>query len=128
MLARLLRSHREELRADFQQYYGLNIDGMGDEYTFLHAADLAAQLPVGSRCMGILDPNLKWGDDTRLLALIEYWLHGIVWSMTKDAKNKRNEPVLHSPVPAKKKEEKDILTLPVDEYERALQAAYERWR
>lgn len=41
--------YASELRADFQQFYGLNIDRMGEEYSLLHAADLAVQLPFEAR-------------------------------------------------------------------------------
>jgi hypothetical protein len=37
------------LRADFQQWYGLNLDDMGGDYSISHAACLAAQLPGDSR-------------------------------------------------------------------------------
>ena len=46
-------NHPAQLRADFQQFYGLNIDGMGSEYTYDHAAALAANLPRSSRLAAI---------------------------------------------------------------------------
>lgn len=48
-LAAFLRRFPDELRADFQQHYGLNLDDMGGPYGIGHAACLAAQLPPGSR-------------------------------------------------------------------------------
>ena len=98
---------------------------MGEDYSLLHAADLAMQLPAGSRVMGALNPEMKWDDKTRLLALIEYWLHGIVWSFSKDAKHNRNEPELHSPVKKKRKRD-DILALDPEEYGRALEELHRR--
>ena len=41
--------YASELRADFQQFYGLNIDRMGADYSILHAADIAVQLPYEAR-------------------------------------------------------------------------------
>lgn len=49
LLAALLDAAGEELRADMQQVYGLNIDDMGEAFSPWHAASLAAQLPRGSR-------------------------------------------------------------------------------
>ena len=34
----MMSRYPDELRADFQQYYGLNIDGMGADYSVTHAA------------------------------------------------------------------------------------------
>lgn len=49
ILAFFLRKYPDELRADFQQYYGLNLDEMGGAYSISHAACLAAQLSGASR-------------------------------------------------------------------------------
>lgn len=37
------------LRADFQQFYNLNIDDMGERYSLAHASDCAALLPAEAR-------------------------------------------------------------------------------
>lgn len=42
------------MRADFQQFYGLNLDEMGGAYSIGHAACLAAQLPYGSRVVTLI--------------------------------------------------------------------------
>lgn len=39
----------DELRADFQQTYNLNLDDMGDGYSVAHAAALAEMLPAATR-------------------------------------------------------------------------------
>ena len=67
-----MRDYPSELRADFQQTYGLNLDGMGEEYSYIHAADLAAQLPSNSRTFVAIDPKNLWTLDARILALIEF--------------------------------------------------------
>lgn len=112
MLAHLLRAHPAELRADFQRYYGLNIDGMGVDYSLFHAADLAAMLPQDSRCGIAEDPANEWTLDRQLLALIEYYEHSWVWAHTKDAKRKANRPKLRVPQP---KREPDAELMTVDE-------------
>lgn len=85
-------SRREELTADFRQYYGLNLADMGNAYSVAHAAILAAQLPEGARSLGVIDPVLSWTTDRYLLASIEYSLRALLWTKTKDAEKGRNKP------------------------------------
>ena len=91
MLATLECEHHDELEADFQQYYGLDIGGMGEGYTVSHAACLAAQLPHGSRCMSLLSGSNGWTDETVLLSLIEYDIRNLASSFSDDP------PELHPP-------------------------------
>lgn len=106
VLARLVKQHPAQLRADFQQFYGLNLDGMGTDYSVLHAADLAAQLPQESRCVAVESQPASWTRSERLLALIEYYAHAWVWAHSEDAKKKRNVPELR--IPTSQREEPDI--------------------
>lgn len=91
-LAKLLYEHPSELRADFQQYYGLNIDGMGVDYSVSHAADLAAMLPHDSRSFVAERPDLEWTNTEWLLWSIEYSLRVLRWQPTKDGQADRNRP------------------------------------
>ena len=84
--------HPAELRADFQQYYGLNIDGMGVDFSMLHAADLAAQLPHDSRTFRAENTELEWTDRDYMLWSIEYSLRVLRWQPTKDGQKDRNKP------------------------------------
>ena len=97
----MLGQHPAELRADFQRYYGLNLDGMGSDYSVAHAADLAACLPRDSATMRAHDPLNEWTIEAQLLALIEFWAHDWIWAHTKDGKAGRNPPKLR--VPTEKK-------------------------
>jgi hypothetical protein len=99
ILAHHMRTHPAQLRADFQRYYGLNLDGMGTDYTVLHAADLAACLPRESLCGIAEDPINEWNIDRLLLGRIEFWLHSWLWAHTKDGKRKVNKPKLLIPTP-----------------------------
>lgn len=92
MLARLEAERPDELRADFQQFYGLCLDGMGRSYSHAHAACLAAQLPRESRCFRAEEPSAAWGDAEYLLAAIEHGVRMLLWSKTKDAAKGRNAP------------------------------------
>lgn len=82
----------DELRADFQQYYGLNIDGMGTDYSYSHAAVLVTQLPSNSRVSIAIDPDSAWEAQTWFLSYIEYDLRVLAWQNTKDAQKGRNKP------------------------------------
>lgn len=91
-LATVEVKYPDELRADFQQYYGLNMDGMGEGFSYAHAASLMRQLPSCSRVSKALNPDNEWDDATYMLALIEYDLRVLIWQNTKDAQKGRNQP------------------------------------
>lgn len=110
VFAKLHRHHRTELVADFQQYYGLDLYGV----PVLRAADLAASLPVESRCMKLLDPLGGWTLGDEILSRIEYWLQVIVWRESKDAADGRNKP--EQITPKKQEKRKEDFALPCDEY------------
>ena len=100
------------MRADFQQCYGIDLNGI----TARRAADLAVMLPSDSRVMRAICPEAGWSTTDYLLSAIEYWLHVLVWRETKDAKAKRNEPVQITPVKNIVKKEKAEFLADVDEY------------
>ena len=87
-----MRRHADRLRADFQQYYALNIDGMGDAYTLSHAAVLAAQLPADSRCAKAEHPELLWSQGDYFLAEIAYGVAILAWQRSKDGAKGINHP------------------------------------
>lgn len=87
----------DELLADFQETYGLNVWALGvlgDETTanVLRAAALAAQLPHESRTFRVMEPSAQNGTVVRLLRQIELNQRSWAWAHTKDAKNNLNEP------------------------------------
>ncbi|MBR4687102.1 MAG: hypothetical protein IKP01_02210 [Bacteroidales bacterium] len=92
MLARYMRHHADRLRADFQQYYGLDMDGMGDAYTLSHAACLAAQLPAESRCVRAEHPEFGWSQAEYIAAEIAYGVAVLAWQNTKDGQRGVNMP------------------------------------
>lgn len=86
------KKYPDELRADFQQYYGLNLDGMGVDYSYQHAAVLVTQLPPNCRVFQQDNPDLIWTTETWFLAQIEHDLRVLAWQNTKDAQKRRNFP------------------------------------
>lgn len=90
------RLYPAELRADFQQYYGLNLDRMGIEYTVLHAADLAVMLPRGSRVLARIDPATEWTIEAQIMAASANAARDLVW-LEADPKRRRSnrlEPIM----------------------------------
>lgn len=89
-LGSALATHRGELRADFQRYYGLRLDelpAMGS----IAAAELAENLPPESALRRAVSPSLQWGEEGYLLSLIEYELRLLMWSMS-DPKRRGSRP------------------------------------
>jgi len=84
--------YKGELRADFQQYYTLNIDKMGLEYSIVHAADLAVMLPQNSRVMCKIDPANAWGWQEHMLADLVNRVRWLQWAKTTDGAKNRNHP------------------------------------
>lgn len=109
--------HPGELRADFQQFYGLNIDDMGDGYSVLHAADLAAHLPRDGRTYVAENPDNAWTLQNQVLALIEFRLHWWNWAHTDDGMHMRNYPkcLIPSDEQARSASSGDSEQMPVDE-------------
>lgn len=94
----LLGNHPSELRADFQRYYNLNLDGMGNDYTVTHAAALAVNLPSDSAVLKAMYPRNGWTTTEYLLHAIEFNLRVLAWQNTKDgAKGIRKPKPLPTP-------------------------------
>lgn len=66
------RCHEGALRADLQRYYGVSWDDvLSGRVTVAHAAFLASNLPLGSRCLACEDERLGWTNaELLLLALV----------------------------------------------------------
>ena len=92
MFASILRRYALELRADFQQYYSLNLDRLGIDYSVTHAADLVVMLPQKSRVMKAIDPANAWDWGEHLLADMVNRLRWLQWAKTKDGAKNRNHP------------------------------------
>lgn len=73
------------LRADFQRWYGLDLDDLGHSLRIRRAADLAAYIPEDGAIWQKLDPRLEWGTTKQLLANISDATSLVAWTKTKDA-------------------------------------------
>lgn len=83
---------RDELTADFQQYYNLDLNQIGKTFSVMHAAVLATQLPTNSRTFAKEWPEMTWSEDTYLLSRLEHLMRIQIWSQSKDAQKGRNFP------------------------------------
>ena len=82
VLATEWRLHEAELRADFQQHYGIDLDAaMDGAHTPWHIACLLVQLPPNSRVAVAEDDDHVWGLSDVLLATIANSLNGLIWGM-----------------------------------------------
>lgn len=86
--------HREDVVADFRQFYGIDlpIDDDAEMADLRRMALLWAALPRESRTARRCDPSLAWGDAEYLMHSMEYSLRVIAWQRTKDAEKRRNFP------------------------------------
>ena len=89
---------------------------MGTEYSVVHAADLAANLPAQSRCMCALEPALEWGMQDHLLAEAVNMLRVLVWGQSKDGHKGRNRPKMIEPPRPKAHDSKQEEKFSAEEY------------
>lgn len=100
MLAECYIRHPDELLADFQQYYGvdlwaLDLDGGYTTREIRRAAILAAQLPEESRIVRAI-AGTTWGTSDYLLRNIEHATRIMLWR-DSDPKKRGEFP---EPIPA----------------------------
>ena len=93
----MVLNYPDELLADFQQFYGLNIwnyNLMADETTseVLYVAALAYQLPREGRCWAAIDRAGSHSEEAELLRQMEHNQRIWHWANTKEAKNKDTAP------------------------------------
>lgn len=107
-----------ELRADFQQFYGLNIDEMGKSYSVSHAAALAVMLPEQSRVIRLVAPYASWGLEHQLLAIVANATRDLVWLEGDQKRRASNRP---KPIEPPKKRNTDAVYLTSDDYLKQLE-------
>lgn len=88
--------YQDELLADFQQTYHLDLWGINwnalDDGSAAHLAALAYQLPKDSRTKSAIAPAAAYGIDVLLLREIEHNQRMWHWANTEEAKNKETAP------------------------------------
>lgn len=94
-------NRHDELEADFAQYYHLDLERMGEDFSHAHAACLAAQLPSTSRCNASLDPHAKWDELTWMMWRVEREMAVLRWSFCRYDNEPQPE---YLPYPGKEKD------------------------
>lgn len=94
-------NRHDELEADLAQYYNLDIEKMGDEFSYAHAACLATQLPKGARCRVADDPHEAWSDEMWALWHVERSVNLLRWSFVKYDGEEQPKPL---PYPGQKRD------------------------
>lgn len=90
LLAAMVRFYPEELRADLQRVYGIDLDhAMRGEHTAEHVAALACNLPRDACVFEAANPDARWGLPEIILADIRNTLVGFVWGMADRRKRGR---------------------------------------
>ncbi len=97
VLASALASHHDELYADFQQYYGIDLWTLAifDERHTTdvdRAAILAAQLPRDARVHVAVSPLARVSQTDELLRRVEYNQRVWHWANSKDGEHGANQP------------------------------------
>lgn len=96
-LASVVANHEDELRADFQQYYGIDLDAAIDgQHTAKHIAALAVQLPLDSRISKKANKDNNWALNDVLLAVLINNFRMFVYGMS-DPKKRGRKPELIGP-------------------------------
>lgn len=90
---------RDEVLADFQQYYGiaLPLEEEDEPPDFERMAVLWNQLPAESRTARTQAPELEWDAGEYLLWQIEYRLRELVWAMSDRKKRGARPQPLSTP-------------------------------
>lgn len=93
---------------------------MGEDYTLLHAADLAAMLPHDARCIQKENPITGWGKTDELIAMVELRLSEILYLLSNfgndKPKGKVPEPIFAVDDTRNKKQEDDRIIVDTDTY------------
>lgn len=65
------------MTADFQQYYGIDLEEVGRTVSVRRAAALAAMLPAGSRTLARIDPRNGLTEEAALLLALVNTVRGV---------------------------------------------------
>ena len=83
MLAAAIRLHEDEVRADLQRVYGIDLDhARAGKHTARHIAALVSCLPSDSMIAKADNPDAVWTLETCVLADIDNLLTGLIWGMS----------------------------------------------
>lgn len=123
MLAAVMALHPDELRADLQHYYGIDLDdAMAGRHSAAHVAALVACLPSDCHVLRAESPDAIWTLDSVLLASILNSLQGLIWGMSDKAKRgDRPKPIGPSYLTDRPRHKLPAQVMPIDELDRKIE-------
>lgn len=87
MLAAAWQLHQDELRADLQRYYNIDLDhAERGEHAAEHVAALVKCLPTDSLLFRAMNPDASWTRDQIILAEVRNILANLAWGMSDPKK------------------------------------------
>ncbi len=94
-----MRIYADEIEADFQQFYSLDMWGLIRSGGIQRAARLFTQLPQQARYVKKIEPIASWDWSELYLMQIAFSIRQLVWSKTKGAQKKvpTGQPELVAP-------------------------------
>lgn len=116
MLANELRIHGDEVRADLQQYYGIDLDAaMCGAHSPRHVAALFMQLPQDSRTWRAEDEDAAWTPDRMLTATLVNQMASLMYGLS-DPKKRGSKPEPIGPEAFRKARMRSLpaLAMPID--------------
>ena len=116
-LASVIAFDEAPLRADLQQFYGIDLDAAASGlHTTRHIAMLVSQLPQESRLVRALNPDMRWSLTDVLLAVMVNKFGMYVWGIS-DKKRRGPKPPLVGPSYMTEANRKSLPTrvLPINE-------------
>lgn len=95
MLASVLASHEDELRADLQEFYGIDLDhAIAGGHSAVQVAACVSCLPQRSRLAVSANKDNAWSLTDSLLAYIANSLNALMYGMAdKRKRGNRPEPI-----------------------------------
>jgi hypothetical protein len=114
--------HEEQLRADLQQYYSIDMDdAMRGAHSVHHISCLLVQLPPDARIRTVTDPDSYWTLNDTLLASVLNSVNSLIYGMS-DKQKRGRKPDLIGPSWMRRKQMHSLpaRALPVDELKRIL--------
>lgn len=122
LLGFVLAKHEDELRADLQQHYGIDLDhALSGGHSPMHIAALVAQMPAGARIRICEDTDERWTLEASMLAAVFNQLNALIYML--GAKKGDKKPQLVGPswmVEPNSGKKVDAMVMTIDELREVL--------
>ena len=121
LLAYVLAFREDELRADLQEHYGIDLDfAMAGGHTAKHIAALVAQMPAGARIRICENDDERWTLETSMLAAIFNQINALIFMFGAKKGDKRPQLVGPSWMVSDSGKKVDAMVMTIDELREVL--------